>query len=48
MRKLYAGGWRDVPAEERWWDKAFDGQFQRNNMQGLRYLAETVGIPVVV
>ncbi|KIJ46622.1 hypothetical protein M422DRAFT_29158 [Sphaerobolus stellatus SS14] len=30
IRKLYSGGWRDVPLEERWWDKAFGGELESN------------------
>lgn len=25
MRELLKGGWKDVPAEDRWWDRALSG-----------------------
>lgn len=46
LKTFYAGGWRDVPEGERWWQDALGGEVEKKRVQGLKALAATVGIPV--
>jgi len=32
LREFYAGGWRDVPEDQRWWDKALEGLEERRRV----------------
>ncbi|KAH9921628.1 uncharacterized protein B0H18DRAFT_1086079 [Fomitopsis serialis] len=32
LQKLYAGGWRDVPEDQRWWEKALEGLEERRKV----------------
>lgn len=35
LKELFVGGWRNVPEEERWWDKALSGVVEERRKAGL-------------
>ena len=35
LRDFYAGGWRDVPEGERWWEDALGGEVEERRLRGL-------------
>lgn len=35
LRALYKGGWRDVPADERWWTQALGGAVEQTRVARL-------------
>ncbi|KAF8501280.1 hypothetical protein BU17DRAFT_102269 [Hysterangium stoloniferum] len=47
IKNFYAGGWKEVPEHERWWEDALGGDIEARRVQGLRCLPESIGIPVV-
>ncbi|KAF8507778.1 hypothetical protein JB92DRAFT_2815093 [Gautieria morchelliformis] len=47
IKAFYAGGWRDVPEGERWWEDTLGGDIERKRLDRLRRLPAMVGIPVL-